>query len=360
MNSFSLYASSSDNDVNTSTTKIDSSIKLGIKTDFSYYNDGLREDSTQKNSPTGSFTLSALEVEFFNQLNIKNVKYHLNLDLLSEMPVKLGFASYDLSKSTQVSLGKIRVNQGGFHVKNHSFDTRAVGIYEKEHMPFDENAVLLACSTDIAGKVTLQLLNDPIKGSPFPDAPYWNSSEKQPTVTVEWIGEFGPFLPLIQLGSYDFSHSKYFVLGTQTTMSSLRASFDFIQDLRSHKVADSTGYKNLQGILQSWSFSGSYEFKHKLRPEFFVSSFEYREPKDEKINENLIDYEGNNTEIVGEETSFNDNGYTWMVSVDYLGMKEEVQPYMAIIGRSAKWINPSRGIETRRDLKLNMGIIGRI
>lgn len=360
LNTFSLSALSTESDINGAKNFEKYSLKLGIKTDLSYYNDGLKEGLTGEKSSTATLSLSALEVEIFDQNKSSKFEYYFKFDLLSESPVNQGFTSFNLSKEVKFFIGKIRVNQGGWHVKDRSIGTVARGIYEKEHMPFDETAVLFAFSTDIAGEITLQFLNDPVKPSPFPDAPYWNSYEKQPAVTVEWIGEFGPFYPLLQLGSYDFSHSKYFLLGTKTRMSSLTASFDFVQDLRSHKVKDLDGYKNLQGILQSWSFNCSYEYKNILRPGLFVSSFDYREPEDENTNSQLVDYKGNNTEIVGEETSFNDNGYVWSISADYLGINEEVQPYIAIIGRSAKWIVPLKGIETKTDLKFNMGIIGRI
>ena len=333
---------------------------LGLRLDFEYYDDGLT--SERQRTKAGSFFLSALNLGYQGFIRDPKVFLSMRFSLLSNETLEWGYMSYFISKTTHLSFGKMLINQGGWYAKEVDFWNFAKSIYESKFLPFEKYSPAASASFNIAGQISLQLTNDVIIESTNPAYTYWNKANKQPAMTVEWIGAFGPIQPLIQLGTYDFSHSKFFVLGAKAEMGPFSSSIDYAQDLRSAKVQENEKPKDVQGIIQSWTFDSSYEIESTLKVGFFLSSFDYRQPEDKAINQNIINQKGNSesTLMNGGDTPFDDNGLVWSVYTYFLSFKKGWQPFLSLVGRSGRWLSESGAAENKGDLKFSTGIIGRL
>jgi hypothetical protein len=305
-------------------------MKLGaeLRAELLHKNDGLAKDEGHPAHPTTAFEVQHAGLTLDGALSADDtVRFGFDLLHPGVSPLDYGFFTHTFAKIVGVSIGKMRVLQGGWdNASYEDYRAHATGFYA-DNLVYDLNEPMAAVSLHAAGVLTLQILNDKVAGTDA--AASWNKTQ-HPTWVLGWQGEFGPITPLIDVGSYDNNHSRWVDAGVKTSMNGLEASLDLYNKNQVNRYTDAAG----KGVGKADVSSGitlnvSYELKGAATPWFYFSTFNDKQASDIPLN--LDDHEFN------EANRFDDNGQVIAVGVNVDALAKGYTPYAAVVTRSAKF-----------------------
>jgi len=270
--------------------------------------------------------------------------------------------------------GVDRINEGGWENKNHGYETMVLSPYTAAFLPLqtashdsDKPVMALNVKAGDAGHVTLQLTDDTVDTS----GEHFSTENKQPAMTLEYMGDFGGIMPLVQFGSYDANHSKYFDLGVGLNMMNMGLYFDFMNDNRAHKVPGKTLTDNMQTI----SLDLSYTLPGVAKPFLKYATYNNKQgvtagDTEAKANPSLAAIGGEVTAAGGtmaqalaaaqSSDAFSDNGSVWSIGSEFLMEGNHYRPFLAFVGRSGKFLKGTTGTdsETKSDTSIKLGVLG--
>lgn len=287
----------------------------------------------------------------------KDVDYRFRYNMTGNS-LELGYANLKLNPMINFLIGRYKVREGGFEVRDYGYDTIASSDYLAA-LPFSiySDMVQVQLNMDF-GTISLQLLDDrlPAAGATAAAAAtMYNTSSKQPAWIVEWLGSFGDWSPLVQLGSYDLNHSKYFVVGVNGKVSGLGLSLDYVSDQRAIKAGD----KTLTDTHSNINFGASYALAG-WTPWLKFSKYDVSESTDSALRPK--ETEGNDGSTVGAE-DFEDNGQMIQVGVNCDAFKAAYVPYAAIVSHSGTFLGTdatdASKTATLSNMTLQVGVHGK-
>ena len=356
--------------------------KLGLefRTEFNYDNDGLKKDDATK---TGKFSLARLRPVLSGKIT-PDVSFKLRYNMIKSTVVKdnntpqntlatvegggidFAYADWKLASMFGVMFGKIQVGQGGWAAKQPGATAFAYGTYWTSYMPFAyfADGVQPYVNVDGIGKFSLQLVNDVVTTS-TPTQGDWNTANKQPAYILEYAGDIGGIMPLVQVGRYDMVHSMYYVVGARAKLAGVDAAFDYVVDNRSDKAADENGKaKDFVNTINSINLMGSYTVPKLIKPALFLSKFDVKQATGKSaVTTNgvtaVVEKEDAKANTAGG-TAFNDNNLQWCISANYLGVGDGWEPYIAILNNSGDFYKAATGTEKESNSKMEikLGVIG--
>lgn len=343
--------------------------KLGLefRTEFNYDNDGLVKEPNK----TGKLSLARLRPVISGKIT-NDVSFKLRYNMINQTKVKdtngaestdrtveggkldFAYADWKLASLFGIMFGKIQVAQGGYATKQAGAYAFAYGKYWDSYMPFDKfsDGVAPYASIDGVGKFSLQLINDLVTDT----GAEWNGAKnKQPAYILEYAGDFGGIMPLVQVGRYDMVHSMYYVIGAKAKLAGVDAAFDYVVDNRSEKGLDTAGKaKDYINTINSINLMGSYTVPKLIKPAIFISKFDVKQAKNDVAG---TDDAKANTAV----PTFDDNNMQLCVSANYLGVGDGWEPYVAILQNSGdfyKDIATSTEKESKSKMEIKLGVIG--
>jgi hypothetical protein len=267
-----------------------------------------------------------------------DVDFKFRFDMLSSDLLQYGYGTYNMNAGSTklgLSIGKMKVQQGGWDQKNNAYSDHVQGYYKK-HLAFSSYEPMVAFAADIAGKVTLQLVNDVTTD----DGGEWNTKQ-HPTAVVGWYGDLGMFDPNIEYGSYDNNKSSWLGIGLQVKADALKGTFDYKGDRISNKVTEGTKARSKEDTATSLTLKVAYTVKSVATPWFYFSSYDKAQyedaasgKKDAKVNEAQFNADGKFV------YSVNDNAQVIGLGADLESFGKNWVPFIALTSTSAKFANP--------------------
>lgn len=330
---YSALATAQESNVTTAANSMN--VGVEYKAEWLYDDKGL-----SKNSDTNSNAVSTIDVSkarlVVSGLVSPEVDFRFKFDALnSTEPLHSGHIVYNKSLGslkTNFAVGKMKVHQGGWDNRDNEFNDHVQGYY-KRHFTVDTYAPMFALSVGLAGKATLQIINDVTTA----DDGEWNEAA-HPTMVFGWIGDFGFVSPIIEYGTYDNNKSSWLGLGAKLANESLVATFDYKSDRVSHKeyvAGKATGRDDMKTAL---TLKVSYEVPRVGVPWFYYSSFDNKQysdaatgKKDSKVNPSSVNADGKFI------YSIDDNAQVLGLGMDFSFFTRNWVPFVALTSTSAKF-----------------------
>jgi len=298
----------------------------------------------------------------------KNVTYKFRYNLLSNK-VEVGMVKLKHSDMISFSAGRMKVNQGGYNVKKEAYNNVSPGSEYNHSMPFEKYSDMFGLHFNLLGTLTVQILDDVQHerttnddGAVLSDNGFKNDKAKGPAMTVEWMGDFDGWKPLVQLSSYDLNKSMYFVLGVQGKAAGLGLSLDYIMDNRTnHQYADDgttrTG-EDAKNVLTGINAEVNYAMAD-FTP--WVEYHSYANKQGDNKDAGMEDQEGNvavATSMASESDYWDDNGTSISVGTNCNAMGQGYTPYLAVVQQSGKFLKADGETETLSNLMVKLGVFG--
>lgn len=336
------------------------SAKLGgeFRGELIYDDHGLMKTKGNDPEATTDIAVTAANVTLDGKIN-PDTDFAFEFNLLGNaQPLTYGYGSHWFNKMMGFSIGRQKVLQGGFDNINGDFDSHVVGAYAS-NLVYSEYADMIGFHVKAGGDITVQILDD-VQGD-------WNTKQKQ-TFVLGWTGNFGPIMPMVNIGSYDNNKSNWFDIGVKTSMNGLTASLDIYMNNSTAKAtdpADPKKNKELQDTASAYTLNVAYEIKGTATPWFYFSTYDTKEATDSKIAGRAEERKVNSmtTDANGNTTySWDDNGMTWGLGANLHMMGKGWSPFVAIIGQSGKWADPADATkeETKSNMMIKLGALGEI
>ncbi len=252
-----------------------------------------------------------------------------------------GYVTHWISRLIGFSIGRMRVMQGGWDQALAGYNRLSRAVYT-DSLVFAPYEDMLALHLNIAGRVTLQLLDDtPVPRAQVPPVAAEVVAGQSLTWVLGWVGAFGPIAPLLDFGSFDHNRSRWFDAGFKTKINALSATLDLYQQTRASKVklpGRPGVVKQPAENLQSVTLYAAYEFPGVITPWGFIASFESDQPRDDQLG--LVDRTYNSVRTLedgSEELVFDDNGKDWGVGMDVPVVGTHWTPFLAVLSRSGRF-----------------------
>ena len=334
-----------------------------------YDNNMYKKADADKEDPTKTAhfgPIDVLKATVKGDIN-EQVKYHFSYNLVSSK-TEYAKATWSPIEMMSVTLGSDKVKQNGWETYDVGSFKMFNSAYFNGNLPFENYASSLSLGFKAAGTVSLQLLNDRLNADQANATGILESDdandkssrdfqksgqEKQPAMIIEWMGDFGmPVKPLIQIGSYDMNHSKYFTLGLKFAQDAISAQVDFTQDQRARLNEVSTGvFKEKVDTATNIALSASYNLG-AFEPFLKFTSFDVKQDDD--------DLKGNAIPT-SSGISIKDNETGIAVGSFIMQQGKSFRPFFSIVQMSEKnyvtLTDPDK-IETRTDMKVMLGAAG--
>ncbi len=278
----------------------------------------------------------------------KDVDYRVRFNTLGAL--ELGYVNLKLTPMVSFLMGRYKVREGGFEGRNYGYDTVAGSDYFGA-MPFGIYSDMAQVQLNMDfGTISVQLLDDVVAPAGF------NTANKQPAFIVEWLGSFGDWTPLVQLGSYDMNHSMYFVVGVSGTVSGLGLSLDYVNDQRAIKA----GTKELTDTHTNINIAANYKMA-SFTPWLKVSMYNVAESTDSAARPKAA--EANGLDPATGAAMFNNNGQTIQIGADCTAYGSAYVPYAAVVMHSGEFqgtdvANPAKK-ETLSNMTMEFGVHGK-
>ena len=349
-----------------------------------YYRSELNSDDhgfakTDDNKPvkTTNISLNELKLGLDGQLT-KESDYSVLLDLNFSAKARMAGATVNPESLIEVAQfnwwftdmvglggGKMLINQGGWDAKRIDYSFLMSSAYTDGDMPFagDAPAYALMVKAGGAGTVTVQLTDDVTN---CPDAAAakgkcsqarnagarFNDENKQPAWNFEYAGDFGGIKPLLQYGSYDINHSKYFVLGFGYEGMGLEAYLDFIQDSVSYKGGADKKYTDTHS---AYTLDVAYTIPKVARPFLKYSAFNVKQATDADVAKMATE-----TKVNSAAGAFDDNNTSWALGSSFLMEGNHFRPYFALVNKSGKYAKSTTDdtAESKSDMQIKLGVMG--
>jgi hypothetical protein len=337
------------------------SAKLGgeFRGELIYDDNGLMKTKGNDPDATTDIQVTAANVTLDGKIN-PDTDYSFEFNLLGNgKPLTYGYGTHWFSKTIGFSIGRQKVLQGGFDNIDGDYDGHVIGAYAS-NLVFSEFADMIGFHVKAGGDITVQILDD-VQGD-------WNTKAKQ-TFVLGWRGEFGPIMPMVNIGSYDNNKSNWFDIGVKTKMNALTASLDIYMNSMSNKYADPADAKknkDIKDTASAYTLKVAYEIKGTATPWFYFSTYDTKEGTDSNIAARKEERKVNSmtTDASTGATTYNwdDNGMTWGLGANLHMMGKGWSPFIAILSHSGKWADPADATkeETKSNMMIKLGALGEI
>lgn len=328
----------------------DATMKLGVE----YHGAIIHDDHGTTKRTGGADPVKTTNITLLNaKLNAegvatKDVDYRLRFNTLGGL--ELAYVNLKLTPMVSILMGKYKARQAGFEGRDYGYDTIASSDYF-QFLPFggmykDMAQVQLAMDF---GTIALQLIDDPI-GT-------FNTANKQPAMVLEWLGSFGDWSPLVQVGSYNMNHNMYFAVGVKGGVAGLGLALDYINDSKAAK--DAAG-KEVKNVYNNINVGVDYKLAG-FTPWLKMSMFNVVQAgTDAKENSTasaaaMAAAAAAGTTIPTE--NWDDNGQLIQVGANCTAFSTAYVPYGAVVMHSGKFMTTKS--ESLSNMTLQVGIHGK-
>lgn len=327
------------------------SAKIGaeLRGELIYNDRGFEKYSGNEPDASSSIAVTKTRLAFAGRMN-PDVDFYFKFDLLAKDLLQQGYGTYNINAGGTklgISIGKMKVNQGGWDQKNNNFADHVQGYYKK-HLAFDPYEPMIALSAAVAGKVSLQFLND----ITTTDDGEWNT-KAHPTTVFGWHGDLGMFGPNIEYGSYDNNKSSWLGVGLQVKADALHATIDYKGDRISDKVQEGEKAKSKEDTATSLTLKVAYTVKNVATPWFYYSSYEKAQyddaaanKKDARVNAAAFNAEGefvysvdDNAQVIGLGADLQSFGKNWIPFVAFTSTSGKFADTMDVTKEETKTMN---------------------
>lgn len=334
-----------------------------FRADLTHDNHGLGKTTSPEYNPskTTTFATHVARVLWEGKLDA-NTEYHLAFNVLGNSDNIVANATWWHSKMLGFSIGRMKVNQGGWDHKGGEWNTVIDNLGSSAYQLGETHAGNedgLAIHVNAFGNLTLQLVNDVVAGTGGFAAGRKNTEAKQPAMVLEWTGDFSGIMPIVQVGSFDLNNSKFFDVGAKTSMSNVGIQFDYMASMISQAGTSATTgeAKRYTHNVSNITLAADYTMKGLVKPFFYFNSFDVKQPAEDG-NKDLT---GNSTTIATAATpaayNFDDNGSVIGFGAWCLATGNYAMPYAAVTMRSGKWLKVgSTETEAKNDMTMKVGL----
>lgn len=344
---------------------------------------GLMKSEGYKPTQTTNILLNELKMGLAGQLT-KQSDYAVLLDLnFSAKAIAAGTtpnpdslietAQFNWWFTDMVGMGggKININQGGWDQKHADYAALMNSVYTDSDLPLAANAPAyqLMVKAAGAGNVTLQFTDDVVATAATQGQTTatranqrFNTANRQPAWTLEYAGDFGGIKPLVQIGSYDINHSRYYAIGLGYAAMGLDAYLDYIQDNRAFHTAATDGGddKKLTDTHTTYTIDVGYTIPKVARPFVKYSGFNVKDATSSDAVGVASTETKNNAQVGTSSTVFADNATQWALGSSFLMEGNHFRPYLALVNYSGKFDkgDGTDSGESKSNMMIKLGVMG--
>ncbi len=347
------------------------SMKVGgeFRSELIYDDHGLEKATGFTPDKTTTIQVTNANIKMAGNVN-KDTEYAFRFNLLNPSsangPLDYGYGTHWFSKTLAMSIGKMRVMQGGYDHMDANYRSHTTSVLVSgRNLAMPDYTPMIQVGLKVAGDVKLQLLNDVTVGGGTGE---WNQSV-HPTWVLGWMGQFGGIYPMIDIGSFDNNKSRWFDVGIKTSMAGLNATLDYYNQSRVHKDPDpSDPKKNKESAdtATSIALNVGYEVKGMMTPWLHFSTFENKQADDKDLGREDLKTNSNGVSAGGTVYNWDDNGTVIGVGADLAMMGKGWTPFVAVVSTSGKFDKnlDASGTTPKEESKSNtqfkIGVLGEI
>ena len=292
-------------------------MKIGaeFRSEYEYHNNGLAEPNEDA---TSTINLNALKVKLYGNVG-DNTTFNFLIDATTSTAaglVEYAYLTHSINDMFAIRIGKNYLNYGGFERKRQDYKaiylspavTGGLGPMANYHV-LSAPAIEGHLSFGDAGKVVVQVATDAPYGrsSHTPVGANDNTDLKQPSVYVEYTGNFSGVKVLGQYGISDYGNATNYGVGLGVDMQGVSATLDWNQEIVSTSSKDDQTAMNT--VLHVSYNAGAFT------PWFTFNMWEMdQEPTDAEDNTPGL---------------FDDNLMGWAVGVTCSDSSKAFHPYAA-------------------------------
>jgi hypothetical protein len=352
---------------------LDAKLGMDYRAEIERHDHGLmkKDNVNEKPTATSNLALRVAKLRLSGKLD-QGIDFKLVFNMQktgTNDGVENALFTYWLTDNLGFGMGKDKVKQGGFEMKQPAHEMFMYSAYKEASAPFYEYQPVAQLTAKMAGYWTLQVTEDVSKkkysaaGVANPEA---RSSGQQPAAILEWMGDFYGVSPLIQVGAYDLGKSLYTNAGLKVSAGGFDGSADYMFDQRARYVAG----EKLTDKLTTVAVSASYLIG-PVRPFAKFTNFDVKQ-SDDKGSKDLSgnkkylkvtkDDKGNIVTFSDADgnKNYEDNAQSWMVGTFIGERKKLYRPYIAYVSRSGKFYKSttSDDTETKTESMVKVGLSG--
>lgn len=298
------------------------------------YNDH-KVEKTSDNDPnsTTDIALEYARVHLSATLP-KEIKAKVTYDALNNI-LKAACVSWTYANMFDLSFGKMRVKEGGYHLRGELYNLVTPSIPYEAIMPFNLFTDMIQAKLMMSPvEFTIQFFNDQ------------NSSDKRLTSVFELLADLEVVKPIIQFGLYNKNKSSYFVLGLAADVAGLGLELDYINDTQKDSTTDT------KDVVTSINFKAKYALQG-FTPWLEINKYD--------VKQDGVDLKANPaSETDFEKVSDNSISYSIGATCDVFG--KHYVPYVALINQSGSFYKEAILLsdkETRNNMMLKFGVYGK-
>jgi hypothetical protein len=348
--------------VNVTTGAVSADLGGEFRGEWMHHDNGLMK--AEGFTPDASDTIDVQHVRITLDGKINNdTEYSFGFNFLNpglEGPLVYGYGTHWFSKMMGMSVGRMTTAIGGWDNMDSGYKDHAQGWagYDS-NLAFADYEDMIALHMAVAGKISLQLVNDKKADNEVAtveDNMMWNKTS-HPTYIISWQGQFGGIQPLVNIGSYDNNKSRWIDVGVKANMSGLAATLDIHSGSEVAKGTDADGKaEGWESTTMAITAKGGYEIKGTATPWVYVSTWDRKqyEDKDAGLEDSKVNADG----------AWDDNAMTYGLGADLHMMGKGWTPYVALVSRSGKFDKDPTPAEVEEESKsemaIRLGVLGEI
>jgi hypothetical protein len=355
----------------TNVTSISSKMRLGgeFRSELKYDDHGVSKTDGYTPKKSTDFELQVVNLKLMGNIN-EQTEFAARIKLVRpslEGPVDYAYGTYWATKDLGLSIGRMKLIQGGWDNWDGDYRQHAIGFY-RDNLPFSTYQDMFQIGYKVAGIVRLQVFNDKTTAT----GGQWNQ-DAHPTWDIGYQGEFGsvPVHPVVDYGSYDNNKSSWIDAGVKAQMSDMRVALDYYRNSQSDKVLKSGStdkYESKENVATAYTLAAAYEVKNVATPWLYFSAYDNKQhDTDLKTNvskscaageANPLDATDlcNAAQANGVAYAYNDNGTVWGLGADMNFTGKNWHPYIAFVERSGKFDKNNGTGTVKEDTRNNLWI----
>lgn len=298
-----------------------------------------------------------------------NFEYYVRYDFVKPSKGKDGLdyakVTWWATPSLGLTFGKDRVNQAGWDPKEGSVFRLTASPYvdlagKSTGQPFASEAPVFSAQYKLGdpGVITIQLTDDVVKSSAagVTSRAQFNKENIQPATTFEYQSQFGAIAPLLQVGSYDINHSKFYVVGLKADVAEVHTFVDYVIDNKSVQI---TADEKDMTVITSATWHIDYNVSQVARPFLKVISYNVKDAKTD-VKGNVGFDPTKKTESAFESGAITDNALVFTIGSWLLPVGDKFRPYLAYTSKTSNFLKGSSVEETegKTEGHIRFGVAG--
>lgn len=326
-------------------------IGFAYKFELANNDDGLNKDA-DADTPTTKWRLKELRIGFSGEAG-PNAFYEVEINGANTGTTNTGIidhAEFWLKplKGLELRIGNPKGLVYGWRQKlDGPMDYTASA--SAAHSPWGRaEAIQGSYNLGAGGTVTLQVARDvydcTVDDQGVKTCVGYTKAEDSNTTAVEWVGDFGGIMPLIQYATYDTNHSSTFSLGARYKTKMLDIRLDHITDNRWRRL-DAT--KEGEDVLTGMNLEG-YVHIGDIEGFFMYSTYN----KEDDVLAGAKEPEVNNP---GE---FNDNKQLMALGGSFKGLSKSFKPFLVYVSESGDFTDKNGKDATFTETTIKFGVKG--